>query len=127
MNTPSTSVWDSFSKLIQDGVAPKSLDETHDLLRLLGIVLGQIALLDVATDPASKDTARVAAAKALMDVHESPLAIAERLRRSPFAGLSAQQLQTIVQAVKAGETDLPAVISRVKGSTFTPHSDGSTP
>lgn len=105
MDKPSTSplALDTLTQLLSAGIAPKKLDEIHDLLRLLGVVLGQVALLDVATDPNARAQARVAAARALTDLHESPEKIAERLRRSPFADLTVAQLEGIVEAVKSGQ------------------------
>lgn len=93
----------------------QSIEQFHDHLKLLGVVLGQIALLDVATTITTEKTAaaKVAAARVLTSLKESPDAIAERLRRSPFAGLNANQLHRIVDELKAGKTDLQAIITHI--------------
>lgn len=93
---------------------PEKLNEVYDQLRLLGLVMGQIALLDVVSNLKVEPAARVAAARALIGLKETPESIAERLKRSPFADLRVDQLESIVQQVKAGNTDLPAIILSLK-------------
>ena len=109
---------------------PARLDEVHDLLKLLGMVIGQITLLSIATNASSDPktlAAKVAAARALVNLKESPDDIADRLRRSPFADLTTVQLEAIVAEVKKGNTDLGAIITSLKeqpdgNRTSTPHS-----
>lgn len=79
------------------------LDKVYDTLRLLGVVLGHMALLKLATDPEADSRARVSAARALLLTRESPESIAERLRRSTLANLTVAQLETMVQQAEAGE------------------------
>lgn len=100
--------------LVEEGFSPAGIHEVHDTFKLLGIVLGQAALLEIVANPQSEDTARVAAAKALMSVKEEPTNIAERLRRSAFVGLTVEQLQAIVQRVGKGERDFRSIIKEIK-------------
>lgn len=97
---------------------PTSLDQLHNLLGLLGAVLGQITLLEVATDPLATPAARVAAARQLVQSGEDPQSLAARLRASPFVDLSVSDLERIVQELKTRETrkiDLAEIIKSVKG------------
>jgi len=105
---------DQLASLMTDGFEPKKLDEMYDLLKLLGVVLGYIALLEEAVDGADPK-ARVSAARVLVNLREDPESIAERLRRSPFADLSVEQLQKVVGKLKLGETDIGTLIQQVKG------------
>jgi hypothetical protein len=110
-----TTAIDQLSKLYLDGYQPKKLDELYDMLKLLGVVLGQIALLEVVSNPVSNDEkAKVAAARALISLKEDPESIAERLRRSPFAELTIEELHGIVQKVQEGQTDLVALATEAK-------------
>ena len=111
--TPTPSAFDVLSGLLSAGTTPQSLDQTHDLLKLLGIVLAQIALLTVVTDPEAEAAPKVSAARALLDLHESPESIAERLRRSPFQALTASELQSIVDKVRSGAT-IQDVLTQLK-------------
>lgn len=104
---------DQLASLMTEGFQPKRLDEMYDLLKLLGVVLGYIALLEEAVDGLDPKS-RVSAARALVSLKEDPESIAERLRRSPFADLNVEQLQAIVHKVKSGETDLAKITQEVK-------------
>ncbi len=108
---------DALASVLADGFQPKRLDEMYDLLKLVGVVLGQIALLEEAVDGADPK-ARVSAARVLVSLKEDPAAIAERLKRSPLADLNIEQLQRIVQGVKSGETDVGKLIQEVKDGTY---------
>lgn len=97
---------DAFSvleRLLDKDFSPKHIDEVHEQLKLLGLVLGRFVLLEVAAN-SSDDKARVTAARALATLKENPSDIAERLRRSPFAHLTVQELQDIVERVRQGES-----------------------
>ena len=117
-DAPTTDTFLTLAELAETGFHPEKLDQQHDYLRLLGIVLGQIALLEVATmriTGKGDAAAKVAAARALMNTKEAPDTIAERLRRSAFADLNPEQLECIVQEVKKkdGRT-LADIIEHVK-------------
>jgi hypothetical protein len=103
------------TSLLQDGFQPKKLDELYDMMKLLGVVLGYQALLEAATSGTEKE--RVPAARALINLKEDPEAIAERLRRSPFADLTVVQLSAIVEKMKSGETDIQKLVEEVKHAT----------
>jgi len=106
---------ESLTDLVTKGYEPGKLDEYHDLLKLLGIVIAQVALLDVASNVITEPKDRVSAARALLNfAKESPEAIAERLRRSPFADLNIDDLRAIVDEVKKGKSDMHAIIQEVK-------------
>lgn len=79
----------------------EGLSESHEFLRLLGAVVGQITLLDVATGT-SDPKARASAARALLDLKEKPEQIAERLRSSKFKDLQTSDLKTIVEDIRDG-------------------------
>lgn len=110
-----TAAIESLSDLVTKGYEPGKLDEYHDLLKLLGIVIAQATLLDVASNSLVDAKDRVSASRTLLNfAKETPEAIAERLRRSPFADLNIDQLHAIVQQVKAGKSDIHAIIQEVK-------------
>lgn len=102
------------AKLITEKFVPQSLDQLHEYLKLLGIVVGQFTLLEMATS-STDAKARVAAARALLSNKERPEDVAERLRRSPFAHLSAEQLHAIIKEAKVSGAD--AVHSLIEGAS----------
>lgn len=114
---------DELTQLLGDGYTPKTLDAVHDTLKLLGIVLSQMALLQVITDPEADNKDIVAASKTLLSHKEDPENIVERLKRSPFAGLSVEQLQTIVHEVKLGGGNLTSLLGKLKTQEVGPHSE----
>jgi len=81
--------------------APEDLSSVYEQLKLLGVVIGQIALLDAATSSGDMK-AKVSAARALAGLKESPAEIAERLKAGPFAKLSTRDLRGIVEQIKDG-------------------------
>lgn len=98
-------------------LSPQGIDETHDYLRLLGIVLGQLALLEVVCDPKAEAKDKVSAARILTSIKESPEAIAERLRRSPFTGMSMEDLKELVGKISSGDAktlDITQLASQLK-------------
>jgi len=110
---PTNSI-DELTSLIGDDFRPESLDQIHDTLRLIGVVLGQMTLLEIATSPAAEAAPRVAAARALMKLDEAPERIAERLRKSVFSRLSVAELGAMIDKVKKGETNLKDLIEQSK-------------
>lgn len=112
---PQISAFEALSSLLDKKLDLHKLDEAHDLLRLIGIVVGQIALLDTVTSKSADPRAKVAAAKILTSTKERPEAIAERLRRSPLADLSFDELSVIIERVKQGDTfDLQQILAEIK-------------
>lgn len=99
--------------LLKDGFKPERLDQVHDTLKLLGVVLGQMALLEIATDKGADTAPRVSAARALMKIDESPEAIAERLQKSAFVGLTVEQLRIMVEKIGKGETDIVGMLQKI--------------
>jgi len=93
----------ALASLLEGGLKAESIDEVHDLLKLMGVVLGQLALLEIVIDRDADEKARVSAARILTSIKEDPEHIAERLRRSPFAALTVEQLEAIIVRVKRGE------------------------
>lgn len=94
---------------------PEGLGESYDMLRLIGVVVGQITLLDVATGTTVASD-RVAAAKALVALKEEPVNIAERLRSSQFSGLNTGELHQMIEDVKGGMNPKLALDEAVKRS-----------
>lgn len=91
---------DSLAKVLE---FPQSSDlgNTYEQLRLIGAVLGQVALLEVASG-GGKDSDRVSAAKALIKLGERPEEVAERLKAGVFAGLDTKDLHHVVKLVQDG-------------------------
>lgn len=100
----------TLSALLDEGFRPEGLDQVHDTLRLVGLVLGQMALLEIITDREAEDSDRVAAARLLLSVKEAPESIAERLHKSAFSRLNTEELSSMIQRVKKGETNLKELI-----------------
>ena len=98
------------SSLLKAGFQPGRIDELHDFLKLLGVVVGQVTLLTVATSPFAEAAPRVSAAKALLDIKETPESFSERLRQSQFSGLSMPQLTEMIGRIREGETDVAALL-----------------
>ena len=120
---PPSAALDALLDLQGANFQPQRLDEIHEYLKLLGVVLGQIALLDVATASLTGKgdaAAKVAAARALMSLKEKPEAIVERLRRSPFTDLRFQDLESIVQQLKEGGVSLQDALTHIRKE----HADG---
>lgn len=97
--------------LIAGDLQPETLDQIHDTLKLIGVVMGQMALLEVITSPLAEAAPKVAAARALMKIDEAPERIAERLRKSSFSRLSVAELGAMIEKVKKGETNLKDLIN----------------
>jgi hypothetical protein len=96
--------------LLASGFHPEKIDELHDFLKLLGVVIGQVTLLTVATSPTAEAAPKVSAAKALLDIKETPESLSARLRQSQFAGLQLPELESIIAAIRSGNTDIAALI-----------------
>lgn len=99
-------------ELIDGDLRPETLDQIHDTLKLIGVVLGQMALLEVATDPKAEAAPKVSAARALMNIGEPPERIAERLRKSMFSRLSVAELGAMIEKVKKGESNLKDLLKQ---------------
>lgn len=84
------------------GAPVEDLSDLYDQLKLLGVVVGQIALLEAATSGGDMK-AKVSAARALASLKENPAEIAERLKASPFARLSSADLRKVVDQIKDGD------------------------
>jgi hypothetical protein len=81
------------------------LDLLQDRLRLVGLILGQLALLEVVNDTDAPATARVQSAKTLTDMGGDPQTIIERLRSSTFLDKSPEELKQLVQQLQDDEID----------------------
>lgn len=91
----------SLEDLEDADVSVERLDYVREQLRLIGAVVGLKALLEVAVE-SSSDTARVSAARSLASLDEDPEDIAARLRSAPWADLSVEELEAMIQT---GEVD----------------------
>src|SRR5262245_49866510 len=116
-NLPDTPAVAALAEILQSGVDSNRIDQVYDLLKLMGLVLGHSALLAVATDPAAEAKDRVAAAKSLVNIKENPEEIAERLQRSKLAGLSVDELKTIVRKLESGERNLLTLVKESDDGT----------
>ena len=88
--------------MLDDHISPERLDVLHDQFKLLGLVMGQRALLVALLDPTASVKDKVSAAKTLVTMPtEKPEVLVDRLRSSVFSSLSAETLETII--TKVGE------------------------
>jgi len=101
---------DAFQALAAINVPLDSVDKAHEYLKLLGVVMAQITLLDVLSSPETSAREKVAASRILLEtVKEPPEVIAERLQRSPFAHLSMEELRALAE--KVGHGDAASLLS----------------
>jgi hypothetical protein len=105
MTKPSLSVDNAVDQALSLNLHGRGLDVTYDQLRLMGAVVGQIALLQIAAF-SNDEKARASAAKTLVDLKEDPAKLVERLRAAPFADFSPKQLEYVVDQLHLGRTDL---------------------
>ncbi len=82
------------------------LDILQDHLRLVGLVLGQLALLEVVVDEDAPANSRVQAARCLTEMGGDPQTIIERLKASPFVDKSPEELRKMIQDLRDGEIEL---------------------
>lgn len=90
---------------------PENLSVSYDMLKLIGVVVGQMQLLSIAVNSTDAKAA-VSAARALAALKEDPAEIAERLKAGPFAGLTTADLRRAVDLLGQGK-DPKAVLERV--------------
>lgn len=95
------------------GLRPENLEQKHSLLKLLGIVLSQLTLLEILTNPESAPKDKIQASRLLLSTDESPEVIAERLRSSPFADLSLEELHQLTEYISKG-VDLDTALRDIK-------------
>lgn len=115
---------EKLESVIAAGIQSDSLEVLHEQLKLLGIVMGQRVLLQSLLDPSVAAKDKVTAAKTLVSmVKENPEEIAERIRSSAFCGLTAEQLETIIEKVGVtgnpedlSSLDLESLVQKVKDS-----------
>ena len=103
--------------LINAGFRPDRLDQLNDTFKLMGVVMGNLALLKVVTNPRADEKSVVSAARALIAVKEDPETIADRLRASSLSDLSVPQLQAIINQMESSELhdiDLHSLIQKVQ-------------
>jgi hypothetical protein len=84
-------------------LTPDQLHTVHEKFKLIGLVLGQLALIEVVCDPNASDTARASAGKTLTSLKEDPITISERLKESQFADMSPEELKTFISDLKTGD------------------------
>lgn len=80
------------------------LDMVWDRLRLIGAVLGMRRLLELAMNSSNPNVA-LGASKELSRIDEDPEVVAERLRAAPFADLTFEELEAVVQTGKVDPVD----------------------
>lgn len=97
----------SITKEHLEEVSPEQLYLVFDRLRLIGMILGQLGLLEVVLDPDAGATAKATAARALTQLGEEPQTIVDRLKSSPLASKSPDELRALLQeAADAGDVTL---------------------
>ena len=104
---------DKLKELVAEGLALNRMDFLYDQLRLVGAVMGLRALVETVTF-SDNDSARVAAARLLMDLKEDPADLVERLKAAPFSDLTMDQLEHVVDRLTGGETDLSSLIEEAR-------------
>lgn len=119
-NLPDTPAVAALVKVLESGIDPSRIDQVYDMLKLMGLVLGHSTLLAVATNPAAEAKDRVAAAKSLIHIKDSPEDIAERLQKSKLADLSVDELKTIVRKLESGERNLLTLVKESDDGTSGP-------
>ena len=82
---------------------PEILAIAFDRLQLVGLVLAQIALIEVVADPHANDNSKVQAARGLTNLGVDPNILAERLRASPLANKSPEELRELVRGLRDAE------------------------
>lgn len=85
---------------------PEKLAQAYDRLRLIGMVLGQLALLEIITDPDAGATAKAQAARTLTSLIDDPKMVADALEHSPLAGKSPEELRELIDKLKQDEITL---------------------
>jgi len=109
LNTP-----DKLQELVEQGLSLNRMDFLYDQLRLVGAVMGLRALVEVVTF-GENESARVSAAKMLMELKEDPQDIVDRLKAAPFSDLSMPQLEHVLDRLTGGgETDLKKLIDEAR-------------
>jgi hypothetical protein len=95
----------------------ENLSTSYDLLKLIGVVVGQMQLLSLAVN-STDSKAAVSAARALASLKEDPAEIAERLKAGPFAGLTTADLRRVVEELQQGKNPKAVLeeVSREKES-----------
>jgi hypothetical protein len=119
-NLPQTQAVVSLEKLLQSGIDASKLDQAYDALKLMGLVLGHITLLEVANDREADEGARVSAARALTSIKEPPEAIAERIRTSSFKDLSVDELKAMLEKLIQGQSVTSLIQGPEDGNIETP-------
>ncbi len=118
---------DQLAEMVDQGLSLSRMDFLYDQLKLVGAVMGLRALVEVVTF-GENETARVAAARILTTLDEDPEQISERLKSAPFADLSMDQLEHVIDRLTGGDTDLTKLISEAKLiHTDTEAQDGQEP
>lgn len=90
----------------------EQLSEQYDLLKLIGAVAAQIALLQAVTQDKDQRS-KVSAARALRSLDEDPGLIAERLKSGPFRDMTTADLRDTVERIANG-TDPKTALKLVK-------------
>lgn len=104
---------DKLQDLVEQGLSLKRMDFLYDQLRLVGAVLSLRALVEVLIS-GENENAKVTAARLLMDLKESPQDVVDRLKSAPFAELSMNQLEHVMDRFGGGEMDLMKLIDEAK-------------
>ena len=81
-------------------MAPEGLDILHQRLALVGVVLAQIALLEVVADKGASDNAKIQAAKVLTSTWDDTTTLAQQLRASPLAHKTPEELRNLVTKLR---------------------------
>ena len=89
---------------------PGQLSSLTDRLGLIGLVLAQLALLDIVADDGASTTARVQAAKELTSLVKDPQTVSERLKSSQFEDMTPDELKKLVRDLQSGKVELAELL-----------------
>ena len=104
---------DALRDLVDQGLSLSRMDFLFDQLKLVGAVMALRALVKIVTF-GENESAVVAASRILTQLDEDPEKITARLKSAPWADLSIDQLEHLVDRLTGGETDLKKLIEEAK-------------
>jgi hypothetical protein len=85
---------------------PRDLLDLNERLKLVGLILGRLALLEVVTDSSTGAGPKATAGKALTTLGEDPRALLERMKGSTFSENTPDELRQLIKDLKEGRADI---------------------
>jgi hypothetical protein len=93
-----------------EGLKPDKLSFLSEQLKLIGYVLGHLALIDVVVDADAPATAKAQAGRTLTQVGEDPQTIVDRLKESQFADKSPEELREYIRSMRDDDSLLDQLL-----------------